>query len=340
MKKITIKDIAKETGVSISTVSNVLNNRPNKASQQTKDRIKAVVAKYNYSLNLNARSMVTKESGMIAVLYYTEKKEIDFSDPFLSDILTGVELTSKAHHKFILVHGFSEIKDIRSIQQNWSFDGYIVIGAIQSIHNQLDEILTAPVVFIDTYTKQRKTSSKYSRFYIHSNDFEISYFATKYLIEKGHQDIAVFSPTLGKDSMGVIHERFTGYSRALEQSGINIQENLFFDETEFQRVIKDADKYTAVLANSDFLAGKLLSLWKQNNIEHKSIIGFDNSFFSEYLDPQLTTVDLEQKQKGIKAVEVLCGTSGTSEIITKKYFIQGKLIERNSVEIFYSSKKE
>lgn len=331
MKKITIKDIAREASVSISTVSNVLNNRSSKASQETKDRIKTIIEKYNYSPDLNARSMVTKESGMIAILYYTEKNEVNFSDPFLSDILTGIELSSKLHQKFILVHGFSDIDDIKKLQQNWSFDGYVVIGALQSVHQQLDRFLTAPVVFVDTYAELTDLSTIYPRFYIYNNDFEMSYQATKYLIKHGHQKIAIFSPILGKDDAGVVHERFSGYCKALEQSNLEVSEQLFFEEAEFDRLVSDSGKYTAVLANSDFLAGKLISIWKEKKITDKAVISFDNSFFSEFLEPKLTTIDLKQKEKGKKAIEVLISSLKGSSDIVQKYFIQGELVKRDSV---------
>ncbi|MDR0922621.1 MAG: LacI family transcriptional regulator [Lactobacillales bacterium] len=333
MKNITIKEIAREAGVSIATVSNVLNDKPNKATQQTIDKIHAVVEKYNYSPNLNARSLVNMHSGMVGILYFSPKDEVDFSDPFLSDILTGIEKASKRNKKFILVHGFSDISDIQSIQQNWTFDGCIVIGAIQSIHDELCELIKAPIVFVDTYSSREQKGMKYPRYYVYNNDAELSYLATSYVIGKGHKKIAVFSPSLGKDTIGVIHERFTGYKKALEESQLSVPQTLFFDENELENMVSRFDEYTAVLANSDLLAGNLMTAWKKNGIQGKSIISFDNSFFASFLDPQLTTVELNQKEKGEKSIEVLMSAIQCKDPkkFKEKFFIQGTIIERNSV---------
>jgi LacI family transcriptional regulator len=335
MKNITIKEIAKEAGVSIATVSNVLNKKPNKASEQTKRQIYEVVEKYHYSPNMNARSLVNTKSGMYGILYYSSKEEINFSDPFLSDILTGIEYQTKRYHKFILVHGFADVEDIYRIQQSWNFDGYIVIGAIQSIHDKLEAMLSAPVVFVDTYVDESKIengSSSYPRCYVYNNDFELSYQATQVLLEKGHERIAVFSPTIGLDDMGVVHERYFGYKKALEEEGIDADHELFYDENELNKLVRNAKKYSAVLVNSDYLAAKLAHQLKEKNILDKSIISFDNSFFSELLDPSLTTVELNQKDKGKLAVKVLHkATQSGYDNAEKRFIVEGEIIHRKSV---------
>lgn len=331
MKQINIKDIAKKAGVSIATVSNVLNNKPNKAKKETIDKIKDIIKLYDYAPNLNARSLVNAKSGMIGVLYYTQKKEVDFSDPFLSDLLTGIEYSSKMNEKFILVHGFSDITDIQSIQKNWKFDGYIVIGAMPHIHDALSELIMAPIVFIDTYFLSEPIQSKYSRCYIYSNDFELSYNSAKYILQAGHRKIAIFTPMLGKDSAGVINERIKGYMQAFEEFDIDASHVEFFDENSLDAIIDNADHYTAVLANSDLLSSQLLSSWRRNDIQGKSIISFDNSFFASLIEPALTTIDLKQKEKGKRAVEELINATSSIEKI-KKIYMNGILIERNTVQ--------
>ena len=330
MKKITIKDIAQEAGVSVATVSNVLNRKPNKATPSTIEKIYNVVNKYDYSSNLNARSLVTNESGMIGILYYTEREEVKFSDPFLSDVLTGIESVSKKNRKFILVHGFSNISDIRNLQQNWKLDGYIVIGATQHIHDDLCNLIKAPIVFIDTYSTNQ-IEAQYPRIYVHNDDFELSKLATTYLLARGHRNIAIYSPTLGKDTVGVIHERFTGFKKVFEENDLIWNENLFFDENEIEELLLNQEAYTAVLANSDLLAGKLQRVWKEHNILDKSVISFDNSFFADLIEPKLTTIDLVQRDKGRLAVQALVDSINKKPNMKDKYVIKGELIERDSV---------
>ncbi|EMC2386152.1 LacI family DNA-binding transcriptional regulator, partial [Enterococcus faecalis] len=137
VKKITIKDIAREAGVSIATVSNVINNKANRVSEKKKREIHELMDKYNYAPNLNARSLVAQESKMIGILYYSIKEEIDFGDPFIADLMTGLEFEAKRQGTFILFHGFNELKDIDLLQRNWNFDGFIIIGAFKNIITEL-----------------------------------------------------------------------------------------------------------------------------------------------------------------------------------------------------------
>lgn len=331
MKKITIKEIAKEAGVSVSTVSNVLNNKSEKVSGETKNHVLDIVAKYDYSLNLNARSMVTKISNMIGVFYYTINKEVDFSNPFFSDILTGIEYKSKQLDKFILVHGFSNIDDIKVIQQNWSFDGFIVIGAVESIHDELYSLLNGPTIFIDTYSTMNFVKTPFPRYYIFNDDQKMSFIATKFLIERGHRDLVMFSPILDNEVIGVIHERMLGFMKACREFEISFDKHMIIADSEWEKLKLFSEKYTAVLANSDLLASQIISFWKDNNIIGKSVISFDNSFFSKFINPKLTTIDLSQKEKGIKAVEILMKAISNPNKLEKKYYIEGELIRRESV---------
>ncbi|MDR3242297.1 MAG: LacI family transcriptional regulator [Lactobacillaceae bacterium] len=335
MSKITIKDIARESGFSIATVSYVINGVPNKAKESTKRKIEAVIAKYNYSPDMNARSMVNVSSNLLGILYYSPKSEVNFSDPFLSDLLTGIEVKVKGSNKFILVHGFSEIDDIKAIQNNWKFDGFVVIGAVSSIHDQIDRFLQGPVVFIDTYFNRAKETAKakYPRIYVNNHDSNLAYLATQRLLAAGHTKIAFFSPHIGLNENGVVYHRIKGIKKALAEEDLAFDDEIFFDETEVQQLVDQHSEYTAVLANSDLLAMTAIKELKIRNILGKSIISFDNSFFATGLEPALTTVELNQKEKGEAAIQALIDAEHVKQVPTKRIItISGKLIERDSVK--------
>jgi LacI family transcriptional regulator len=351
-RKVTIHEIADLAGVSVSTVSNVMNNKHYKASQATIDKIHRLVEEYNFAPNLNARSLVTATSGLLGVLYYTQKPQIDFSDPFLADILTGIESSSKKFKKFILVHGFSNLNDVQLIQQSWKFDGYIVIGILEEMHDQITQLLHSPVVFIDTYLSEAPDTSiseinvaspsvelpetahpSYARFYVHNDDYHLSKKVTQYLIDHGHKNIAVFAPAIGKDEPGVVRERYSGYSATLAENHITLDPSLFFDEYAEAQLVERHQDYTAVLTNSDYLAARLYVAFREYQITGKSLVGFDNSFLGSVLTPALTTVALNQNRKGQKAVEVLCtlDKSVEAEKPSQKIVVPGFLVERESV---------
>jgi LacI family transcriptional regulator len=343
--KVTIQEIADLAGVSVSTVSNVMNNKHSKASQATIDKINNLIEEYNFAPNLNARSLATTTSGLLGILYYTQKPQIDFSDPFLADILTGIESASKKFKKFILVHGFSSLNDVQLIQQSWKFDGYVVIGVLEEMHDQITQLLQSPVAFIDTYLSNDVIVSSpsdeasgiihppYARFYVHNDDYQLSKKVTEYLIDRGHKKIAVFAPAIGKDEPGVVRERYSGYSAALAENRITLDPSLFFDEYSEDQLVERHQDYTAVLANSDYLAAQLYAAFREYRITDKSLVGFDNSFFGSILTPTLTTVALNQKRKGQQAVEVLCtlDESTDPEKSSREIVISGFVVERDSV---------
>jgi LacI family transcriptional regulator len=360
--KVGIQEIADLAGVSVSTVSNVMNNKHSKASQTTIDKIYKLIEEYNFAPNLNARSLATATSGLLGILYYTQKPHIDFSDPFLADILTGIEAASKNFKKFILVHGFSNLNDVQLIQQSWKFDGYVVIGALEEMHDHITHLLHSPVAFIDTYLSGDSLTPSpeagappspaeapdaeapdtnapeiihppYARFYVHNDDYHLSKKVTEYLIDRGHKKIAVFAPAVGKDEPGVVRERYAGYGAALAENQIALDPSLFFDEYSEAQLVERHQDYTAVLANSDYLAARLYAAFREYQIADKSLVGFDNSFFGSILTPALTTVALNQKRKGQKAVEVLCALDEPvdSERSSHEIVISGFLVERDSV---------
>ncbi|MDR2538349.1 MAG: LacI family transcriptional regulator [Bifidobacteriaceae bacterium] len=336
--KITIQEIADLAGVSVATVSNVINHKHSKVSQRTIDKINQLIKEYGFAPNLSARSLVTAKSGLLGILFYSPKQQIDFNDPFLSDVLTGIESASKAQGKFILVHGFSNVSDIQLIQQSWNFDGYVVIGAFEKIHNQINKLLQSPVVFIDTYLQEGTPvidtkSVLPPRYYIYNNDRELSSTATELLIKNGHQKIAFFAPKIGMDEPGVVNERYAGYLDALNAYQIQVEPSWFFDENSERELIKRSQEYTAVLANSDYLAAKLNKAFREKEVTDKSLVGFDNSYLGSIITPRLTSVELEQKTKGQKAVEVLgvLDESKTSDQLLETIIVPGYLLERDSV---------
>lgn len=333
MGKITIKEIAREAGVSIATVSNVLNNKPNKVSEEKKQTIQDIIAKYNYAPNLNARALVHFSSKLIGILYYSQKEEIDFTDPFISEVLTGIEAQAKQNGHFILVHGFSSIEDIEVIQKNWKFDGFIVVGAFEEIYTAIDPKLSAPTVYIDTYLTQWDQTDSRNRAFINNNDLELSFEATNYLLANGHSRIAFYAPMSNLASTGVVAERYRGFEKAFERNKQVLDKSLIFNETALFDLVERQKDYSAVLVNSDYLAMQLMAQLKGREAEFKSLIGFDNIVFSKLVNPSLTSVELNQKLKGKLAIQELYARIQKQKIegTSNQIIVAGKLIERDSV---------
>ncbi|MFW7366939.1 LacI family DNA-binding transcriptional regulator [Vagococcus fluvialis] len=329
MKKITIKEIAKEAGVSIATVSNVINQKPNKVSENTKRKIKEIMEKHNYAPNMNARSLVSSRSKMIGMLYYSIKEEINFSDPFISELMTGIELEAKKQGNFIMFHGFNNMDDIDMLQSNWKFDGFIVVGAFQSYISELIEKINEPIIFIDSYYHEKEIRENI--YFVNNDDRQLTFEAVNLMVEKGHKEIAFFGPSFSMEEDGVVPQRVLGYKKALEKNNLIYNERLIFDENSIKNLVDANRDYSAVLINSDFLAAQYWHMMKKKSFDFKSTISFDNNVFSTLLSPSLSTVDLKQKEKGQISVQLINEVMNKEQIERAAHItIDGNLINRES----------
>lgn len=330
MKEMTIKDIAHEAGVSIATVSNVLNQKKNKVSKKKRLEIEKIIEKYNYVPNLNARSLVGKESKMIGVLYYSTKSEIDYSDPYISNLITGVEAKARSLGIFALFHGFNQLDEIDVIQKNWNYDGFIIVGAIEHITLELIKKISKPMVFVDSYCNE--SIEHENIIFVNNNDRQLSYEATHFLINKGHEKISFFTPSFILEDNGVVPQRYLGYLDALNEKKITVDEEIIFSEDDLDYFIDSEIKYSATIINSDYLAAQYLQKVREKNKQPKSLISFDNNMYSKLLLPALSTVELHQKKKGRISVQAINDIlQNVEKAVQNKIIVEGKLIHRESV---------
>lgn len=337
--KITIKQIAEESGVSVTTVSNVINKKAHRVSADKIKLIESIMKKYNYTPNMNARSLVKSSSRLIGLLYYSENERINFADPFVTEILEGIEKKAKEYGYFTLIHNITSVEDVEAVQMNWKFEGFIAVGVSESFFAAIDHKIQAPVIFIDTHlseeTKQEVKTSKWERCFIHTDDKKVGYQATDYLANCGHEQIGFLSYPFKIDATGVIHSRFEGYKQALAEHGLQYDDRLSFTSFEFEKIVTQLDKITALVVTADFLAVEFIHYLKENHCydpKHISIIGFDDIRYAKLMDPPLTTIRLDQVRKGELAVDVLASRTTNKETEQEKNFIlPGELIERESV---------
>ena len=93
---------------------------------------------------------------MIGVLFYNKSQTIDFTDPFISSVLTGIERMAKEKGYFTMVHTVQSAKGIEQLQRNWAFAGFIVVGASNRDFFKIDDAILTPVSYIDTYFERAK----------------------------------------------------------------------------------------------------------------------------------------------------------------------------------------
>ncbi|MDR0412055.1 MAG: LacI family transcriptional regulator [Treponema sp.] len=331
----TIKDIAREAKVSVTTVSNVIHKRYSRVASETINRINAIIARNHYTPNLSARSLVNKSSRIIGVINHLFRSQaVSFmQDPFHGALLGSIEKAIQERGYYMMIRTVADEQELFSLFNNWNLDGVILTGLFNDAFFERLLEMDKPLVLLDSYVKNGKV------FNVGIDDFHGGFMATEYLVRKGHRNI-VFASPLFHGEEGVIKERFRGYKDCLERNGIAFNSKNVYqqditveDGMEVGRMLSRRSDITAVFATADILAAGLIAGLIQSDRHvpgDVSVIGFDDLFFSRILTPPLTTIHQDTEERGRIAantmMDYLEGKETTSRIVTPI-----KLIERASV---------
>jgi len=303
-KKVTIQDIALEANVSISTVSRVLNNGAAVADEK-KEAVFKAVDKLGYQPNVFAQGLASGQSKTIGVLTPY------ISSPFYGEIMRGIiEGLEGSAYLALFSEAFWSIEREQAVIQNLMarrIDGLIVLGGESSAESLLEIDNQIPLIVIS-----RSVADLLDRC-LRINDFEGAYNATKYLIDFGHRRIVHITGLLSHQDT---NDRLAGYKQALQDSGIQIDDNLII-EGDFseksgllavQSLLMRGLTFSAIFAANDQVAyGARLGLFRQNLRvpDDISIIGFDDQPASTYIIPPLTTVRFPAVEMGQVAARAI-----------------------------------
>ena len=339
----TIKEIAKLSGVSIATVSNIINNKPG-ASEETKKRVLAVIKKLNYTPNVIAKSLKCRSSKKIGVI--TE----DLTMFSTVNILDGInEYCDKAGYNFIIgnmrmfrkygeeTNSKKFIKiiedEIRMMQSN-QVEGIIYVGRNWHQLDFIPDNFLIPIVTAYTYVKDRQYLS------VTFNDEKAAYEVTQRLIDVGNKNIGLIA---GEENNYHTQKRILGYKKALYDNGILFNPNFIFmgdwTRESGKKAMEKFQKYnvTGIFAMNYIIAGGVYDYCYENNLKigkDISIIGFDNREISEGFYPQLSTMEIPLTKIGNKSAEILLDiiNNPDKEFVNKDSIkFECRYIERQSV---------
>ncbi|MBS7577370.1 MULTISPECIES: LacI family DNA-binding transcriptional regulator [unclassified Enterococcus] len=337
---ITIKDLAKIAGVSPTTVSNVLNGRFQKVSDETLTRVQAVIEETNYVSNMGGRLLANHGSRIIGVIINYNRSRLELSiaqTPFHSELIGFLEESIRNNNYYMMLHTSMNYEESVRMACAWNVEGLIVLGGNA---NEIEAFLQAtdiPVVFIDSYANP-KLPNYYN---VGLADFEGARLMTSYLIDAGFKRIGFLADMVVPD--GVDAERLKGFKRAYQEHKLTCQPN-YFIPIDYRKTIRhqmleqfinnDLSKYDALFFASDYYAVDTMNLFLDAGIkvpEQISITGFDNNILSEQSRPRLTTVSQNILEKGQTAVEMLLKIIRAEKIAKSNIALPVKLIERQSV---------
>jgi DNA-binding LacI/PurR family transcriptional regulator len=306
---ITVIDVAREAGVSRTTVSNVFSEK-GKYTPETREAVLAAAKKLGYKPNLAARSLITHQSRLIGLILpsYVDTNTLTNS-PFYNIIMDSVYsvLRHAAYYDLIIFSvpfkenllQVSEWIDARNV------DGILAIGEYDQDFLEDLNSKSIPVVLIDNYSR-----GNYSNFsYINSDDEMGGYLATQQLIAKGYKKIALCAVDLPGPLM---QKRSEGYQRAIQEAGLEAR---MFNKTGTPFAagrqcadLLSSEDFDAVFCAEDMLAVGILHGMLKKGVrvgQDFGLVGFDNIHIGQQVHPELTTIDQSIFEKGEAAAKTL-----------------------------------
>lgn len=306
---ITIKEIARISGFSTTTISNVIHGKTEKVSQENIDKIQKLLKELNYIPRMGLSSLSNKKSQIISVVIHIQQQYEDsiLSDPFYGKIVGCLEKVIRDAGYFMMLYTSENLEDIFKMAVSWNVDGIIAISFTYENYQKIRTMTNKPIVAIDMYKKHKDDYVN-----IGLDDEDGGYQMTKYLIESGYQNILI----IANMDFGVDHQRYKGYIRAFKEFNIPLKDKHFIEldsspkkkERKLKSLLNYANKDYAMFFLSDKLASEAIHFFIKNGVsipEDISIAGFDDNLYAKLLIPQLTSVHQDVGLKAKTAVEVL-----------------------------------
>jgi LacI family transcriptional regulator len=332
-KQVTIKDIARELGLSVSTVSRALKDHPD-ISIKTRKAVKQLANLLGYRPNriaLNLKNSKTNTIGLIIPV---------IEHNYFSSIVSGIEEVAYENDYYVMMFQSSE-SYMREVLNTQAVATNRVDGVLASFSKETRDFshfkqlidYEIPLVLFDRVNESLNVDT------VVCDDFHGAYSAVTHLIERGCKNIALFT---SPRHMSISQNRHDGYKKALEDHGLPYKTELVYACDTYedaikisQSILKKLDKPDGVFAVNDPTALGVMKVAKMQGIkipETLKIVGYENSKSSMMCNPELTTVDQFGYELGKKAITLLLSRinaqSGSHK--TENVVIKPKLIVRRS----------
>lgn len=306
-RRVTIREVAQAAGVSLATVSKVLNDRYGVA-EETANRVRSVIEELGYETSLVARSLRTGRTDVVGVL-------VADLEPFSTEVLkgvadvfrgTGYELVAYAAATRVGEHVGWEQRQLARL------GGTLIDGAVLVTPTVTDIVATVPVVAVDPHTGHPGLPV------VDADNLHGGYLAGKHLVELGHQDIAMLT---GRSDLVSARLREQGFRAALAEAGVPLDHVVFapgdFDpdvaEKSAHELLTTSRRPTAIFAANDATALVTIEVARRLGLDiphDLSIVGFDNVPEAAMSTPGLTTVEQPIREMGRRAARMLLDRLG------------------------------
>ncbi len=329
-----LKDIAQEAGVSMMTVSRVMNGNKKEVSPKTAERILEIAARMGYVPNSSARSLASRSSRLIAAVltdYGDARNPLcdSYNGCFFGEIARLVQREGYD----LMIHYVKDYKDISYSLKTWNVAGAVFLGMFDDNIREIQENNSIPLIFTDSYSSVRRIIN------VGIDDYEGGRLAAGHFLENGHTNLAFIGPkALGN---GLIMHRLQGFCSCLRDAGVSLpQEHILPSGGEeltplLEKLTSGPNPVTGIFTTSDTCA---LDLYYSASClglrvpEDLSIIGFDDLPHSSRSLPPLTTVRQDILRKAEVACELLMKHIREPESPAENIVLDVSLVVRGSVK--------
>ena len=335
--KTKISDIAQRSGVSVSAVSLVLNNKPG-VSQETRERILEVAEELEYPIKTNPTTGIPARLSTVGMVVKTDPNSSPQANPFYSKVILGIEDVCRRNNINLFFATLPVDEDncpveIPQLLYNEIVDGLLMVGTfVDETITTISSKRTLPIVLVDGYSNNESYDT------VVSDNFHASYQAVSYLIKKGHRHIGLLGSDV--DCYPSLKERRNGYLRAMKDKNLsqvyianfNINRSKGYDET--IALLQEYPHLTALYCVNDDVGSHAIRAVKtlgKRVPADISIIGYDDTYLATNTHPTLTTMHVDTLAMGRAAVHLLALRSENPKSARMSLTIHPTLVERESV---------
>ncbi|MCT8975734.1 LacI family transcriptional regulator [Clostridium sp. CX1] len=325
-----IKDVAKEAGVSIATVSRVLND-VDVVNEETKKKVLEAIDKLGYRPNIVARSLKTQRTKTIGIIIP------DISSQIYPEIVRGAEDVANIYDYNLMLCNSDldpekEMEYLRVLREKM-VDGVLYMStSLEPSILELINKLQIPMVLIETTSKEGNIPS------VTIDNEKAAFDAAEYLIKKGNKKIGYIGTH--EDAVNASALRYTGYKKALLENNLKVDDKFAYfgglksqDGYEGMLSILEKDTVDAVFCASDEIAMGAINALRDKGMkvpEEVDVIGFNNIYSAAVFYPKITTIAEPMYDMGSVGMRMLIKIINKQEVELKNYVLKHELIERNS----------
>ncbi len=332
-----MRDVAERAGVSVTTVSHVINDtRP--VSEALRDKVRVAMVELGYQPNTLARSLRRGETHTIGIIVP------DSANPFFAEVARGVEDASfECGYSVILCNTDNDLEKERlytSLLVKKQVDGILFVAAGLSAENiQALQAREMPLVLVDRQVAGVDVDS------VLTDNARGGWLATQHLIDLGHCRIGC---VIGPSDLTPSAARSFGYRKALDEAGIQVDEALivrgdFQYESGYEaasQLLSIPEPPSAIFACNDLMAVGVLSSALERGIQipgELSVVGFDDVRLAVYANPPITTVKQPKYEMGVLAAQMLLERMHEPALKPRTELLETRLVVRHSTAPLDSS---